>query len=70
MIPKMPHRNGSEEDLMGQLFLDKALHQALIDCSGAFDTDCPRVVVELSRDPQNSLTISPRVAQLMQSVCQ
>ncbi len=66
MLPKVAHCNGSEDDLMVQFLLNKALHQALIDYFSGFYTDCPRVVVELTHDPQNSLTVPPGVAELMQ----
>src|SRR6266581_8707952 len=54
MFPKVAHCNGSETDLMGQLLFNKALHQAFVDCFSVCNTDCSRVVVELTYDPTES----------------
>jgi hypothetical protein len=59
IFPKVAHCSGPQETLMGQPLIDKTLHQAFIDFFSAFDTDCPRVIVELTHDPQNPSAIPP-----------
>ena len=55
---------------MDQFLLNKALYQAFVDCFSGFYTHCSRVVVELTNDTQNPLTVPPVVAESMRPACE